>query len=109
MAARQVIWSVVKSSVTAQIYLDGRIGGEFWQLFIVDPVDGDWFEKKFLFDGSEAVDLPCAQRGIVYPSVALGAVMAAQLARWSRGEPVPRRVEQHMGDLFFQTVGSQSI
>lgn len=108
MSARREVWEAVQDSGT-QIYLDGRIGGEFYTLLIVDPLDGGWYERKFLFDDEQAAPLPCTQRAIVYPAVALGTVMASQLARWSRGEAVPKRIEQHMGDLFFQTVGSQVI
>lgn len=109
MEARQEIWESVKASSTVHIYVDCRIGGEFWEVLIVDPLNPGWYEEGFLFDDSEAAELPCTQRAVVYPAVALGANLAALLARWSRGDAVPEHIMQYMGDPFFQTVGSQVI
>lgn len=106
MATRQEIWGAVKDSPT-QLYLDGRIGGQHTTLFAVEPFDGDWYENRWLFDDSKAAPLPCAQRAIAYPAVALGALMASHLARFSRGEMPPKRVEFNLGSLYFQVVGER--
>lgn len=103
MAARSEIWEAFRTSMSP-LYLDGRIGGEQFTLLIVEPFDGEWYEKRWLFDDSKLLPLPCAQRAIVYPAAALGATMGSVLARWSRNEQLPRRITQHMGSFFYQVV-----
>lgn len=108
MAARKTIWQSIGWNTNVPVYMDGRIGGEYLTLLIVEPFNPDhvaWYEEHWLFDDTEAAELPCTQRAIVYPAVALGAIMASRLAAWSRGEPLPKRVEFSMRDLFFQVVG----
>lgn len=103
MAARQAIWKAVKNS-GASLYLDGRIGGEFFKLLAVEPFDGDWYENGWLFDDGEASELPCTLRAVVYPAVALGAEMAALLAGWSRGEVVPQQIDHHLGSSYYEVM-----
>lgn len=103
MSARKDIWSAVALS-DCQLYLDGRIGGEHMSLFAVDPLDGDWYENDWLFSDEEASPLPCTERAIVFPAVALGAFMCSHLAKWHKGEELPNWVDLSFGDLFFQEV-----
>ncbi len=105
MAARKLIWESVKRS-QPEFYLDGRIGGEHLTLFSVEPFDGEWYEKKWLFDDSEAAPLPCAERAVVYPSAMLGSFMASQLGKWSRGVSMPKRLEFNFTSLDFIKVGT---
>lgn len=102
MAARRTIFDAVSYNPEVSLFVDGRIGGELWQMFMFSPLDPEllaWYEEFYLFDDDQAAPLPCTERAVVYPAVALGAVMASQLARFSRGEDVPRKVQQHMGSL----------
>ena len=103
MTARKEIWPAIKSSTTA-LYLDGRIGSEHMTLLTVEPFDADWYEDRWLFDSKKASTLPCTQRAIVYPAVALGAWMASHIAMWSRGVIPPHRVDQNLGSHYFQVV-----
>ena len=117
MAARKVIWEAIKAHQEkcetnldlspVDFYLDGRIGGLQMSLFGVEPFDGDWYERKWLFSDEEAAELPCGQRAIVFPAVALGAIMASYLMNYLQGEMPPKRVDFHLGTLFFQTVGKR--
>jgi len=107
MAARQTIWQVVKVSPGVQFYLDGRIGGLHMTLLGVETFDGDWYEQNWLFDDKAAAPLPCTQRAIAYPAVALGAFMASYLVEWNRGNMPPKRVDLNLENLFFQTVGKR--
>ncbi len=105
MTARQEIWKAVERS-DADIYFDGRIGAQHMTLLTVEPFDGDWYKNRWLFDDKDAVPLPCGRRNVAYPAMALAAVLAAQLARWSRGEKMPKRIDFDLGSNFFQTVGT---
>ncbi len=102
MAARKEIWEAVAWNGPVPLYLDGRIGGEQFQLNIVNPTDPDdvtWYAEHQLFDDASAAPLPCAERNVVYPSAALGSVMASRLALFSRGKPTGRMIFLHMGTL----------
>lgn len=105
MDARQSIWPAVRDS-RAQIYLDGRIGGLQWTLLAVEPFDGEWYERRWLPDESKVAPLPCAARNVVFVSTGLAAEIGSHLARFSRGERLPQRVERHYGNGdFFQVIG----
>ena len=108
MPARKEIWRHVLAG-DVFLYLDGRIGGRHASLFAIEPFNSahiDWYEKYWLFDDEEAVDLPCTVRTVVYPAVALGACMADFLGRWSRKERMPAQVDINFAEpgLFLQTV-----
>lgn len=108
MAARKEIWQAAAWNTNVPLYFDGRIGGEHFTLLVIEPFNPDdvkWYEDRWLFDDEQAAELPCTQRAIVYPAVALGAFMASLLATWSRGgEKLPRRIDLSMRDMFFQVV-----
>ena len=102
MAARKAIWPAISWNGLVPLYMDGRIGGQIFQLNALNPCDPahvEWYEDFELFDDSEGADLPCAARNVVYPSVVLGGVMASKLAAFSRGETVKRQIVMDMGLL----------
>lgn len=99
MAVRKDIWQAVVWNPMLALYLDGRIGGENWQLNTVEPNEPEhveWYEQFQLFDDADAAPLPCAERAVVYPAVVLGAAMVAQITRFSRGISLERML---MGDM----------
>lgn len=103
MTARQEIWKGIKKGISP-LYLDGRIGGQHFTLLTVEPFDADWYEENWLFDSARVAKLPCTERAVVYPSAALGAMMASHIAMWTRGTTPPRRVDQNFASHFFQVV-----
>lgn len=103
MTARREIWPAIKASISP-LYLDGRIGSEHMTLLTVEPFDAEWYEQRWLFEDSQAAELPCTQRAIIYPAVALGSWMASHIGMWSRGIVPPHRVDQNLGSHFFQVV-----
>lgn len=107
MVARRQIWDGVKDNPFVTLLIDGRIGGENLVLIVIDPLNPDhvkWYEKFQLFSDDQATPLPCTQRAVVYPAVALGALMAATLAKVQRGIEVPRYTAQNMQDWETVTV-----
>lgn len=110
MAARQVIWQAITRIIEDSaledpvLLLDGRIGGTHGTLLTVELFNADWY-AKWLFDDTKAAPLPCTERTVVYPAVMLGALMAAQLALWSRHKPTPQRIDHNAETHFYQTVG----
>lgn len=93
MAVRKDIWQALAWNPNVALYLDGRIGGEHWQLNCVDPNeidDVEWYEQFQLFDDADAAPLPCTERAVVYPAVMLGAAMVANITRFQRDIPIER-------------------
>jgi hypothetical protein len=107
MEARQVIWQAIQDDGEVQLLLDGRIGGLQFTLLAVEPMDGEWYGQKWLPDDSQIDPLPCAARNVAFVPTALAAEIGCSLARFSRGEQLPHRIDRHFaGDgSFFQVVG----
>lgn len=103
MAARQEIWQAVANS-DASLYLDGRIGGEHFSLFAVDPLDGDWYKDKCLFDDSAVAPLPCAERAIIYTATVLGGIICRHLKEWHQGVQLPDAIHMSLKDLSMEKV-----
>lgn len=106
MTVRQDIWRAVKGNPMVTCLIDGRIGGERYTLIVIDPCNEDhvaWYEKFQLFDEQQVVDLPCTERAVVYPAVALGAHMATVFANLQREVPIPRMRSEDMrtGEVSF--------
>lgn len=106
MAARKMIWQAINGNMDVQLYLDGRIGGEHMTLFAVDPLDGDWYPKRWLFDDNQAAPLECTRRAITYTAVTLGAIICRHLTYWHKGETLPQVTDFSMSSLFLQKIVS---
>ncbi len=87
MKSRRAIWEAVQGSLDVELYMDGRIGGEQFQLHTLDPLDYDYaetYEGTWLFDDGEASPLPCTARTVIHPAVVLAGLMVNQLTRFAR-------------------------
>lgn len=110
MAVRKDIWQALAWSPAVALYLDGRIGGEGWQLNTVDPNnpdDVDWYEQFQLFDDTQAAPLPCTERAVVYPAVALGATIVANITRYTRGLPLEQMLYGDMKAMTTVVMGKK--
>lgn len=99
MAARQNIWEAVRDNGLVTRLIDGRIGGEIYTLIVIDPMSDEhvsWYEQFQLHGDAQAMPLPCTERAVVYPAVALGAHMAAAFACLQRGDSVPTFRQENM-------------
>ena len=100
MAARHEIWQALQAHAdTVSLYMDGRIGGENAILLALEPWDARQAERyaKSLHGDDEAQPLPCTQRAIVYPAVALAAFMANTIRVWASGSPIKSRTDMAFG------------
>lgn len=88
MNSRRMIWEKVKFNFDVPLYIDGRIGGEIIQVFTVRPSQIEDIElyEKTLFPDSEAAELPCTARAIIYTGFAVSALIASQLKKWIKEE-----------------------
>jgi len=82
MAARKEIWDMIKYSPFCKKYIDCRMGAERLKIHIVNPVDMESIKlyESTLIDDSEAVQLPCTAKAIIY-NVMMTASQVAHLIR----------------------------
>lgn len=88
MKSRKAIWEAVSAvSYMIPLYMDGRIGGENYQLLTLGPSDYDQkiAYEQWLFDDSEGAPLPCGQRTNIHTPYVLAGHMVAQLTVFARG------------------------
>jgi molybdopterin/thiamine biosynthesis adenylyltransferase len=98
MASRQAIWNAVKYNPEVVLLLDGRIGGEQYQLFTINPCDPDdvEFYESWLFDDAEGSELPCAARTVIHPPLVLAGRIIAQITLFVRELPMKRYIDEHL-------------
>lgn len=94
MASRKVIWQAVQNNlIDIPLFIDGRSGGEDWQIFAFPPVDYDLAdsyagENGWLFDDAEAAKLDCGARNIVYVAGRLASEITRIITRFHRDLPI---------------------
>lgn len=106
MASRHAIWQAVSASPEVELYLDGRLDSEVAQVCAVDPLDADWYEKRWLFSDEEASQTGnCTMRVIVFPATLMAGIMCRHLSRWYQGEPITRFVQVDCANLELLKLG----
>lgn len=97
MAARIAIWDAVKrQKENIPIYIEGRMLRETFIINTVQPSimsdeDVSWYESTMCPD-SEAVDGPCTERAVAYNSFAIGSLIALQIKKFAKKEPLERQI-----------------
>lgn len=61
MMTRQVMFNNWKEQEDRQLFIDGRLEAEFFQLFLITPEHEDWYEKNYL--SQELIDSLDKQQG----------------------------------------------
>ncbi len=111
MKSRKRIWRAVKSqSAFVPLFMDGRIGGEQWELITIDPSlesDCRWYEANKLFDDADAAQLPCAARTVIHPPVTLAGHMVSHLTQYARELESKKCVTCHMRTSQYQTLARE--
>ena len=111
MKSRKSIWQASKNqSALIPLFMDGRIGGEQWELITLDPShesDCRWYEENKLFDDSEAAQLPCAARTVIHPPVTLAGHMVSHLTLYARNLEYKKCVTCHMRTSQCQTLSRE--
>jgi hypothetical protein len=110
MASRQTIWREVRYNMEVPLYIDGRMGGEILQLYIVRPSmleDVERYEES-LFSDEESSDLPCTAQSIIYSVVVLGGLIASQVKKWIRKEKHNHEITFDLSTMTFICDGNLS-
>lgn len=106
MKSRHIIWEVIKNSPDVELYLDGRLDGLVAQVFAVEALDSDWYEKQWLFsDDAAAKGGDCTMRTIVFPATIMSAIMCRHVSNWYLGLPICRFTMADMANLELVKVG----
>lgn len=104
MESRKAIWHTVQSQRDlVPLYIDGRIGGEYVQMFSVNPQDSHQCAvyESWLFDDEHAAPLPCSARAVIHPAGLLANLMIAEFTRWYRKEPLKGSVFVDLKSIHF--------
>ena len=91
MAARSRIWrSSVRYRGTVPLYVDARMGGQVCRVLAVRPADPDDVRsyETTLYTDRAATEDSCTARAIVYTTLGVAALIANQVKRHARGEPI---------------------
>lgn len=95
MASRSGIWQgCVRYRAGVPLYVDARMGAEVCRVLTVNPVDPDEvraYEATLHTDEDAAEDV-CTAQAIIYNTFAVAALVANQVKRYARGEPLERDV-----------------
>lgn len=103
MAGRKEIWRRIRYNSAVQLYIEARMGAEVGRIHSVKPCEPDlvrWYEKT-LYDDSEAVDLPCTARAVIYNVFVIAGFIANQVKKFAMAEPVAREVIFDLKNLIF--------
>jgi molybdopterin/thiamine biosynthesis adenylyltransferase len=95
MAARTAIWhGCVRYRGRVALYVDARMGAQVCRVLAVQPADPDdvRFYESTLYTDAAATEDPCTAQSIIYTTFGVAALVAGQVKRFARGEPVERDV-----------------
>lgn len=83
MAARKSIWDTVKYNPSVSYYIEARMGAEEFKIYTINPTDPDEIKmyEKTLYSDSEAAELPCTARAIIYNVFMIASLITCQVKK----------------------------
>jgi hypothetical protein len=106
MAARKDIWNQIKYKPAISLYIDARAGADVSRIYSLNPCDPDhieWYESSALYDDSEALEVPCTARAIIYNGFAVAALIASQVKKFAKHEKVVKEIIMDFKTLILMT------
>jgi len=81
IGSRQTIWNEIKGNPDITCFIDGRLGGQAFQIFVINPNDADdiAFYEEQLFATGEADPLPCTAQSVIFVGAHISALVCQQL------------------------------
>lgn len=88
MDSRADIWSLLKFNTEVDLYMDGRIGGDTFHLYTLNPSVPEQIDlyEAWLYPSSKAGDAPCSIRSDFHSALALNGHMLKNLTSFARGK-----------------------
>lgn len=96
MTARRNMYNIWKRTIEAQLFIDGRLNAEEFQVFCFTKKDillQERYEKEYLFSDAEADATVCSYKQTTYAASMIGAVIANLVANFctNAGDPFIER------------------
>jgi molybdopterin/thiamine biosynthesis adenylyltransferase len=91
MASREHIWrDSIRFRGTVPLYIDARMGGQVCRVLTVRPADPDAVRhyQATLYADDAAAEEPCTAQAIIYTTFGVAALVANQVKRFARDEPL---------------------
>lgn len=95
--------SLTTKSKSVSRFVDGRLGGEMFRVFNINMRDDEdvEFYKSTLFEPSEALELPCTARAVIYIANEICATMVRQVKQSITGRATSREIfVDHIGGSY---------
>jgi len=89
MSTRKVAYERARNE--SNFFIDGRMGAEFARIYSFEPFNNTLASRyeKTLYDDSEAEDLPCSGRSIIYCPFTIAGLICANVKKFVKGEKTP--------------------
>jgi molybdopterin/thiamine biosynthesis adenylyltransferase len=104
MASRRDIWeNCVRYRLAVPLFIDTRMGGEVGRVLTVNPSNPSSVERyeATLFTDDEGAEDPCTAQATIYSTFGIAALVANQIKRFARDEPL---VFDHIVDYSTSTL-----
>lgn len=90
METRKLIFDKCKKDKKVQLFIDTRMGGLQGQIYFVDMQDKKQVKAygKTLFSSSEAVNLRCTERSIIFTVLGIASFVCSQIVKALLGKPI---------------------
>lgn len=95
MASRQRIWrGAIRYRPAVQLYVDARMGAEVCRVYTIRPTDPEDVRvyEPTLYDDEQATEEACTARAIIYNVLTIAGLIASQVKKHVKGEPLPREL-----------------
>jgi len=94
MAARNAIWSSVKRSPKVELFIDGRMGAMYAEVFSVDMTNENSIGgyNDSLFDDSEGYQAPCTEKATIFCAAGTAAAMSSFVGDYAADTLKPKKV-----------------
>lgn len=108
MESRKLVWEKTKNYMLSKVFIDARMGGEFLKLYTI-KLDGETYVDNTSFyennwhNDSHANQIPCTERSIIYNVLIIAGLIANQLKKVMKNEPVKREILFDLKALNFIT------
>lgn len=106
MRTRKQIWKKVRYNPVVRLFIDGRIGGENFEVYALAPVDPDGakFYAKTLFSDRNAAELPCTAAAVIFVGFGIAAEISLVVRLFAKGLRFPRLVRRQFRNVNMETV-----
>lgn len=103
MSSRMDIFAKCKNNPEVELFIDARMSALKFMIFTVNPFSTDVWEKS-VFPDSEAEELPCTAKSIIYNTFGIAAEIGNIIKCYCNREQYPAFIEKNY-QTYTQSVG----